>query len=100
MYAQVVQGGASLERREEMDRLVTDELIPALQQEPGFSGAVNLVDREDGNAMMIMFWETEEQANRPLPDYGPDYLKALAHIAAISSGNRAPIKVWEVNGRV
>jgi hypothetical protein len=100
VFAQVVQGGASLERRQEMDQLVTDELIPALRQEPGFSGAVNLVDRQTGNGMMIMFWETEEQANRPLPDYGQEYLKALAHIAAISSGNRAPITVWEVNARV
>jgi hypothetical protein len=61
---------------------------------------VNLVDRENGNAMMIMFWEAEEHANRPLADYGPDYLKSLTHIAAISSGNRAPIRVWEVTARV
>ena len=39
MFAQVVEGGASLEKREEMDRLVHEELIPALRLEPGFAGA-------------------------------------------------------------
>ena len=29
-----------------MDRLVTDEMVPALEAEPGFAGALNLVDRE------------------------------------------------------
>jgi hypothetical protein len=97
MYAQVVQGGADLEHRAEMDAIVHEQLLPALEQEPGFSGALNLVDRTTGNAMMIMLWESEEQAHRPLPEYGPAFLKALAAIAAISSGNRAPISVWDVN---
>jgi hypothetical protein len=100
MYAQLVQGGTTPERRGEMDRIVTDELIPGLKEEPGFTGALNLVDRETGNAMMIILWDTAEQARRPLNDYGPGFLKALASIAAISTGNREPISVWEVNARV
>ena len=54
MYAQLVQGGTTPDRRPVMDRLVTDELIPALHEEAGFSGALNLVDRESGNAMMLV----------------------------------------------
>jgi hypothetical protein len=99
MYAQVVQGGASLENRGEMDRIVIEEMIPALEQEPGYAGAVNLVDRETGNGMMLILWDEEEQARRPLPQYGQAFLRALASIAAITSGNRAPISVWEVNAR-
>ena len=99
MYAQLVQGGAAPEHRAEMDQIVHEQLIPALHDEPGFSGALNLVDRETGNAMMIMLWESEEQARRPLPEYGSSFLKALASIAAISSGNRAPISIWDVNAR-
>jgi hypothetical protein len=30
---------------------------------------------------------------------GRAFLRALASIAAITSGNRAPISVWEVNAR-
>jgi hypothetical protein len=99
MYAQVVQGGTTLAKRAEMDRIVNEDLIPALQQEPGFRDALNLVDRETGNGMMIILWETKEQAERPLPDYGPSFLKALAEITAISTGNREPISTWEVNAK-
>lgn len=99
MYAQVVQGGTTLAKRAEMDRIVLEDLIPALQQEPGFRDALNLVDRESGNGMMIILWDTKEQAERPLPEYGSAFLKALAEITAISTGNRAPISVWEVNAK-
>jgi hypothetical protein len=97
MYAQVIQGGAALEQREAMDRVVHEEMIPALNEEPGFTGALNLVDRDTGNAMMVVIWQEEQQARRPLPDYGRAFLRALASIAAISSGNRAPISIWDVN---
>ncbi len=82
-----------------MDRIVTDEMVPALESEPDSAGALNVVDRESGEAMMIVLWETEAQARRALPDYGGAFLKALARIAAISTGTRRPISVWEVNAR-
>jgi hypothetical protein len=99
MYAQVIEGGTTLERRAEMDAIVTDSLLPALHAEPGYAGAMNLVDRSTGNAMMIVLWEREEQANRPLPEYGDAFLRALAAIAAISTGQRKPITVWDVNAQ-
>ena len=100
MYAQLIEGGTTPDRRTEMDRIVTDEMIPALQEEPGFAGALNLVDRTTGNALMIILWNQDVEARRPLGDYGTRFLKALASVAAITSGNRAPITVWEVNARV
>jgi hypothetical protein len=100
MYAQLIQGGTTPEKRPEMDRLVTAELIPALHEEPGFGGALNLVDRDTGEALMVVLWQTAEQARRPLGDYGQAFLRALAGIAAISTGNRKPMRVWEVNARV
>ena len=50
-----------------------------------------------GNAMMIVLWENEAAATRPLRDYGSAFLRALAGIAAISTGVRNPMSVWEVN---
>jgi hypothetical protein len=82
-----------------MDRIVTDEMVPALHAEPGFAGAMNLVDRGSGNALMIILWDDAAQATRPLSDYGSAFLKARANVAAISTGTRAPISVWEVNAR-
>jgi hypothetical protein len=99
MYAQLIEGGTTPERRDEMDRIVTGEMIPALDAEPGFAGALNIVDRDSGNAMMIVLWETEAQAGRALPEYGARFLKALAAVAAISTGTRRPISVWQVNAR-
>jgi len=99
MYAQLIEGGTTPERRAEMDRIVTDEMVPALKDEPGFAGALNLVDRDSGNAMMIVLWESEPQARRALADYGSAFLKALANVAAISTGTRRPISVWAVNAR-
>jgi hypothetical protein len=97
MYAQVVQGGAAPAQRAQMDEIVHEQLIPALEHEPGYAGAMNLVDRDTGNAMMLVLWQEEGQARRPLPEYGKAFLQALASIAAISSGSRAPISVWDVN---
>ena len=99
MYAQVIEGGTTPQHRDAMDRIVTDEMLPALAAEPGYAGALNVVDRESGDAMMIVLWETEAQARRALPEYGSAFLKALAGIAAISTGTRNPISVWEVNAR-
>jgi hypothetical protein len=99
MYAQVIEGGTTPQHRDAMDRIVTDEMLPALAVEPGYAGALNVVDRESGDAMMIVLWETEAQARRALPEYGSAFLKALAGIAAISTGTRSPISVWEVNAR-
>jgi hypothetical protein len=80
-----------------MDRIVHEEMLPALEQEPGYAGAYNLVDRESGNALMLMFWETREHAETPLRERGKAFLQALSSVAAISTGNRAPISYWEVN---
>jgi hypothetical protein len=97
MYAQLIEGGTTPARRTDMDRIVTDELVPALEAEPGYAGALNLVDRDNGDAMMVILWDSETQARRALSEYGGAFLKALANIAAISTGTRRPISVWEVN---
>jgi hypothetical protein len=99
MYAQLIEGGTTPDRRAEMDHLVTDAMLPALEAEPGFAGALNLIDRDSGNAMMIVLWETEAQARRALAEYGGAFLKALANVAAISTGTRRPISIWQVNAR-
>ena len=97
MCAQLIEGGTTPQRRAEMDRIVTDELVPALQDEPGYSGALNLTDSSTGDAMMIILWQTDTQAERALSEYKPAFLKALANIAAISTGTRNPISTWKVN---
>jgi hypothetical protein len=95
MYAMVVQGGTTPDKRDEMNGAVTELLIPALRSEPGFRGAVNLEDRVTGHGMMVTFWDTEDQAlRRPS---GTTFDEALAAILQISTGERAPMSCWHVN---
>jgi hypothetical protein len=100
MYAQVVEGGTTPDRREQLDRLLLDELLPALREEPGFSGALSLVDPVTGNGMVLVFWETEEQACRAPSQCGRRCRQALAAIARLSTAGLPPISIWEVNARV
>jgi hypothetical protein len=50
--------------------------------------------------MMDVLWENEDQATRPLREYGDGFLKSLASVMAISTGTRNPISIWDVNARV
>ena len=97
MYAQLVEGGTTPELREQMDRIVREEMLPALAVEPGFAGTLNLVDRESGKALMLMLWETREYAELPLRQRGPAFLQALGSIMEISTGTRRPNSLWQVN---
>ena len=100
MFAQVVQGGTTREDRLRLDALVKDVLMPALDLEPGFAGAYNLVDRDSGDAIMVMLWSTREQAELPPKSRGSAFRDALARIAALSSRPPRSITVWEVHAQV
>jgi len=69
-----------------MHRIVADELIPALRAEPGFAGALSLVNPRTAEGMMIVLWQSAEQAQRPFP--------------GTSTRDRQPTSVWEVALRV
>ena len=92
-----IDHGASVSVYLDDNRIVTDELLPALEAEPGYAGAIRLANPTSGDGVMIVLWQTAEQAHRPLADYVTAFPKALAQIAAISTGTRRPISVWTVN---
>jgi hypothetical protein len=100
MYAQLVPCGTALERRRELERLIADQMIPALRQEPGFAGAWNLVDGTTGSAMLIVLWESAEQARRPREAYGLACQCAFASLAAVANCDSRPASVWEVGARI
>ena len=95
MFATMIQGGTTPAQRDDMNRAVTESLIPALRSETGFRGAVNLEDRSTGHGVMLILSDTEDQALR-LPS-SPALHKALADILRISTGERAPASCWHVN---
>ena len=61
VYAQIIEGRLAPERLDDLERLVRD-LLPTLRAALGFCGAVSLVERELGAALLVLLWETEEEA--------------------------------------
>jgi len=99
MFAQVIQGETATETRDELNALVRDGLIPALQDEPGFAGALSLFDRS-GGGMMIVLWDTEDQARRPSEDRGGVLQDVLSDMAALSTLPNDLATIWEVGCKV
>jgi hypothetical protein len=84
VYAQVFELYA--EQSEGLNGSIAGELLPALRTEDGFCGALSLMRRETGEVRLLVFWETEDQAVRPLPP-------CLASPAGVIP------EIWEVGAR-
>jgi heme-degrading monooxygenase HmoA len=65
MVAQVTLADIDLVRAglEAVTNLYRESVVPALREQPGYCGAYGLATPE-GKAMVITFWETEEDAQR------------------------------------
>ena len=88
MYAQIIETSIRPDRLELLERLVRCELLPALRAESGFSGAMSLVDRERAATLLVLLWETAEDAARP-----------RAFVTELPGVALSPTTVWEVNAR-
>jgi hypothetical protein len=100
VYAQLVRSRTTHRKRAEMHRIVAGELIPALRDEPGFAGAFSLVNARTAEAIMIVLWQSDEQAQRPPGENGTSVLAPLLRIAGTSPRDHRPTSVWEVTVRV
>jgi hypothetical protein len=85
VYAQVFEL-LGPERGEPLNRSIYDELLPTLRTENGFCGALSLLRRETGELLLLVLWETDDEAARPLPPC----------LAALTSGTP---EIWEVGAR-
>jgi hypothetical protein len=97
MYAQIIESRLTSQRLDELEVLVRCELLPALRAESGFCGAVSLVERERGGVLLVLLWETEEDAAgrraAPAATLGAT-LSALTEVLGSYSA-----AIWEVNAR-
>ena len=62
MYAQLIETRLKPERPEVLERLVRNGLVPALREQPGFCGALSLTGRKRARTLLVLLWETEEEA--------------------------------------
>jgi heme-degrading monooxygenase HmoA len=61
MYARISRfAGLPPERIEGTIRQFTEGLLPALEQQEGYKGVQVMVDRAEGKAAAITYWETAE----------------------------------------
>jgi hypothetical protein len=88
MHAQLIEGSTTPQRRPDTDCIVTDELIPALETEPGYAGALNLPDQANGARLTIVIFQTEAQARRALGQYAPRFLSLGRRLIAASAPHR------------
>src|SRR5687768_16529786 len=95
MFAQIIETSLSKAERADAVRIVREQLVPALCDEDGFSGAVGMVETGTGRTMVIAFWERESQATTPPADRGPAFRAALAALQARATAPRST-STWEV----
>jgi hypothetical protein len=99
MYAQLIESTTTPDRIDELSRVIRRELVVALREQEGFSGALSLLDRATGSGLIVVLWETGEEAARPLAQCEAPLLAALAAVAEVTSGALLPSAVWEVSAR-
>ena len=71
-----------------------ESILPEARRQPGFKGAIGLVDRSSGKAISITFWQTaaDAQASGVSSSYGQAQLAKVASLFAAAPG----IEMYEV----
>ena len=73
--------------------IVQDDLMPWARENSGFCGAIGLVDRDGGKALLLTLWADEEA--RSASAEAADHLSALA--ADASGARRQALENYEVS---
>jgi hypothetical protein len=99
VYAQVIEVRLEPARLDVTERLVRSELVPALRTQSGFCGALYLTDRERAESTLVLLWETEDEAARPMARSAAPFEQAPATVAEIQASRSYAVTVWEVDAR-
>jgi hypothetical protein len=99
MFAQLIKARVDRGRIEMLEQAVRAELMPALRNEPGYCGAMSLSNRARAETLLLLLWETEEQARRPVePDVAPFSL-ARETASELLTNTCFVVTVWDVDAR-
>jgi heme-degrading monooxygenase HmoA len=60
VFARVTKFEGSPERLDELRYAVVERILPAVRRLDGFTGALVLADRQNGNVQVVVLWESEE----------------------------------------
>lgn len=64
MYARLVTSQVQPGTEDEVVQIFHDSVVPDARQQPGFQGAMALIDREANKTISITLWQTEAEARR------------------------------------
>lgn len=87
MYARVVQFQLKPEAVEQGVRVLREQVLPDLGQEPGYRSSQMLVERELGDVLVVSLYDTEEGAR--LRDE-PGFRRRLGMLAGLLTDRPRP----------
>jgi hypothetical protein len=62
--------------RRGLDRVIADDMVPGLKQQPGCSGAY-FASNGDGECALVVLWDSSEQADAAAQTFSP---KLMGHL--------------------
>lgn len=83
MYARVAQVRIQPQRIEEAIRIYAGDVVPALEAQPGFTGALLLTQPESGRGISITLWESKQ--DRTTGEVTGFYQTQLTHFTGMFS---------------
>jgi quinol monooxygenase YgiN len=81
----------------EADRIMHQDIVPALKLEPGNLGVISLINRETGQSLVISFWESRESldANEARGFWQSSVAQTIFLIATVPSRDIYELSVGE-----
>jgi hypothetical protein len=99
MYAQMIETQLEPGRSEAVERVIRHELLAVLRPQPGFCGALNLTDRARSEILLVLLWETEEEAGHPLAARVASSPRASSTLTELLACGSCSVTIWEVDAR-
>jgi hypothetical protein len=81
MHARLHRLRTTAEQYETGLRMVREDLLPWARESDGYCGAIGLVNRETGEALLVTLWSDEESRAK-----SAEAAQRLSSIAALASG--------------
>ncbi|HYS02009.1 MAG TPA: antibiotic biosynthesis monooxygenase, partial [Candidatus Eisenbacteria bacterium] len=76
-YVRVVRLKGDPTKVDEHIRLWTQDILPLLKKQPGFTGASLTGNRKTGDGLSVSYWESEATMNAARPQVRPEAQRVL-----------------------
>jgi hypothetical protein len=91
MYVRITRGRFNPATEDDVQRIVEEQVIPALQGLPGFQRYIGMANRSAGTICAVSFWDSDANAN-----FGRDVLMDAVPALMQIGVSLEPAEVYEV----